>query len=140
MSRRIMKRWVVWSFGAIVLAAALLPVSDPLAAQTRALAMDVPVIPHEAVPDFFKNPPGIYTGENMGIATSSKGSIYIYHRANETRLFEYTPAGRLRARDRPQQLRLRLRALGARRRAGQHLGRRRRDRHARQVQSRRHRC
>ncbi len=53
----------------------------------------MPVIPHQAVPDFFKNPPGIYTGENMGIATSSKGSIYIYHRANETRLFEYTPRG-----------------------------------------------
>ena len=53
----------------------------------------MPVIPHEAVPNFFKNPPGIYTGENMGIATNSKGNIYIYHRANETRLFEYTPQG-----------------------------------------------
>ena len=53
----------------------------------------MPVIPHEVVPNFFKNPPGIYTGENMGIATSSKGSIYIYHRANETRLFEYSPQG-----------------------------------------------
>ena len=50
-------------------------------------------IPHEAVPNFFKNPPGIYTGENMGIATNSKGNIYIYHRAYETRLFEYTPQG-----------------------------------------------
>ena len=45
------------------------------------------------MPDFFKNPPGIYTGENMGIATNSKGNIYIYHRANETRLFEYSPKG-----------------------------------------------
>ena len=53
----------------------------------------MPVIPHEAVPNFFKNPPGIYTGENMGIATNSKGNIYIYHRANETRLFEYSPQG-----------------------------------------------
>ena len=50
-------------------------------------------IPHEAVPNFFKHSPGIYTGENMGIATNSKGNIYIYHRANETRLFEYTPQG-----------------------------------------------
>ncbi len=64
-----------------------------LAAQSRATATNVPVIPHEAVPNFFKNPPGIYTGENMGIATNSKGNIYIYHRANETRLFEYSPAG-----------------------------------------------
>jgi hypothetical protein len=53
----------------------------------------VPVIPHEAVPNFFKNPPGIYTGENMGISTNSKGQIYIYHRAYETRLFEYSPQG-----------------------------------------------
>ncbi len=108
----------------------------PLSAQTRATATNVPVIPHEAVPNFFKNPPGIYTGENMGIATNSKGNIYIYHRANETRLFEYTPAGRLHPRDRPEQLRLRLRALGARRRRGQHLGGRRRHRHAGQVQPR----
>ena len=45
-------------------------------------------------------------------------------------------AGQLRARDRPEQLRLRVRAFGARRRAGQHLGGRRRHRHAHQVQSR----
>jgi len=64
-----------------------------LAAQTRATATNVATIPHEAVPNFFKNPPGIYTGEHMGIATNSKGNIYIYHRANETRLFEYTPQG-----------------------------------------------
>ena len=64
-----------------------------IAAQTRATATNVPVIPHDAVPNFFKNPPGIYTGENMGIATNSKGNIYIYHRANETRLLEYTPQG-----------------------------------------------
>ena len=65
----------------------------PVSAQSRATATNVPVIPHEAVPNFFKNPPGIYTGENMGIATNSKGNIYIYHRANETRLFEYNPQG-----------------------------------------------
>src|SRR5829696_6297965 len=66
---------------------------EPLAAQTKALATDVPVITHQAVLNFFRNPPGIYTGENMGIATSSKGNIYIYHRANETRLFEYAAQG-----------------------------------------------
>jgi len=65
----------------------------PVLAQSQAKAQNVKVIPHESVPNFFKNPPGIYTGENMGIATNSKGNIYIYHRANETRLFEYTPQG-----------------------------------------------
>ena len=29
----------------------------------------------------------------MGIATNSKGNVYIFHRANETRLFEYSPQG-----------------------------------------------
>ena len=75
------------------LLAALIVGGGAVAAQTRATATNVATIPHEAVPNFFKNPPGIYTGENMGIATNSKGNIFIYHRANETRLFEYTPQG-----------------------------------------------
>ena len=54
-----------------------------------------PEIPFESVPNFFKKPAGIYTGENMGIATNSKGNIYIYHRAGETRLFEFA-AGHVR--------------------------------------------
>ena len=122
--------------GGLAVAVALAATGARLPAQTKATATNVPAIPHEAVPNFFKNSPGIYTGENMGIATNSKGNIYIYHRANETRLFEYTPAGRVHPRDRPQQLRLRVRALGARRRPGQHLGGRRRHRHAHQVQPR----
>ena len=77
----------------IALAGAASVTSPPVVAQSRATATNVPVIPHEAVPNFFKNPPGIYTGENMGIATNSKGNIYIYHRAYETRLFEYSPQG-----------------------------------------------
>ncbi len=80
---------------ALVCALALMGphLSRPLSAQSKATATNVPVIPHEAVPNFFKNPPGIYTGENMGISTNSKGQIYIYHRAYETRLFEYSPQG-----------------------------------------------
>ena len=88
-----MTRRVLSSLAAIAIAAVVLRPPEGVAAQTRATATNVPVIPHEAVPNFFKNPPGIYTGENMGIATSSKGAIYIYHRANETRLFEYSPQG-----------------------------------------------
>jgi DNA-binding beta-propeller fold protein YncE len=75
------------------MAAVAWPVHPPVAAQTRATATDVAVIPHEAVAGFFKHPPGIYTGENMGIATSSTGAIYVYHRAYETRLFEYGKDG-----------------------------------------------
>jgi hypothetical protein len=93
-----MKRCFLYCAGAVTLAAVVSlvwpTVSQPVAAQSRATATNVPVIPHESVPNFFKNPPGIYTGENMGIATNSKGNIYIYHRAYETRLFEYAPDGK----------------------------------------------
>src|SRR5258707_11194901 len=91
-----MKRYLTLALTPITiltLALAAGHLSRPVAAQTKATATGIPVIPHEAVPNFFKNPPGIYTGENMGIATNSKGQIYIYHRANETRLFEYSPQG-----------------------------------------------
>ena len=93
-----MKRCLIYFAGAIAVAAVVSlawpMASPPVAAQSRATATNVPVIPHESVPNFFKNAPGIYTGENMGIATNSKGNIYIYHRAYETRLFEYAPDGK----------------------------------------------
>ena len=84
-----MRRSLVCSLAGAVLAAAAWIAGPPLAAQSRATATDVAVIPHEAVDGFFKHPAGIYTGENMGVATSSTGAIYVYHRAYETRLFEY---------------------------------------------------
>jgi sugar lactone lactonase YvrE len=65
----------------------------PVLAQGRATVTNVPVIPWEAVPNFFKLPPGVYTGENMGIATNSKGHVFIYHRSGETRLYEYDEKG-----------------------------------------------
>ncbi len=82
------------SFAAYIALLGVVPLLySPLLAQSRAKATNIPLIPYESVPNFFKHPPGIYTGENMGIATNSNGNIYIYHRANETRLFEYTPQG-----------------------------------------------
>jgi len=80
-------------FSGLALAAALVATDSRLPAQTRATVTNIAVIPHDAVPNFFKNPPGIYTGENMGIATNSKGNIYIFHRAAETRLFAYSAQG-----------------------------------------------
>ena len=88
-----MKRLLPVLSMAAALVAGVAIASSSLLAQSRAKVTNVPVIPHEAVPNFFKHPPGIYTGENMGIATNSKGQIYVYHRANETRLFEYAPSG-----------------------------------------------
>ena len=92
-----MKRYLTFSVTALALACALAlvfaPYSRPVSAQSRATATNVSVIPWEPVPNFFKNAPGIYTGENMGISTDSKGNIYIYHRAYETRLFQYNAQG-----------------------------------------------
>ena len=88
-----MKRFILAVLAASSLAGVLTVTYSHVDAQTRAKATNVPVIPHESVPNFFKNKPGIYTGEHMGISTNSKGNIYIYHRANETRLFEYSPQG-----------------------------------------------
>ena len=115
-----MKRFITFSLTVVALMGALsvvfAPISRPVLAQSKATATNIPTIPWEAVPNFFKNPPGIYTGENMGISTNSKGNIYIYHRAYETRLFEYAPSGNF-VRE------IGLRALGPRRRPGQHLDR-----------------
>jgi sugar lactone lactonase YvrE len=88
-----MTRRIWWSLLAGVVALGVIRSVDPLSAQSRATATGVRELPYEAVPNFFKDPPGIYRGENMGIATSSRGNIYIYHRSNETRLFEYAPNG-----------------------------------------------
>ena len=64
-----------------------------LTAQTKATAENVPIIPHTSVPNFFKLPPDLYFGEGIGIATNSKGHIFVYHRSGDTRLFEFDANG-----------------------------------------------
>ncbi len=66
----------------------------PLMAQTKATAENVPIIPHTSVPNFFKLPADLYLGEGIGIATNSRGHIWVYHRSGDTRLFEFDPEGR----------------------------------------------
>ena len=78
---------------ALALAFVGVPLILQVGAQARATATNVPIIPHESVPNFFKLPPGVYTGENMGIATNSRGHIFIFHRSGETRLYEYDEKG-----------------------------------------------
>ena len=65
----------------------------PLVAQTKATAENVPIIPHTSVANFFKLPPDLYFGEGIGIATNSKGHVFVYHRSGDTRLFEFDPNG-----------------------------------------------
>ncbi len=75
------------------IAAVLLLGVIPLVAQTKATAENVSTIPHTSVPNFFKLPPDLYFGEGIGIATNSKGHVFVYHRSGDTRLFEFDPNG-----------------------------------------------
>ena len=83
-----MKRWLN---GFLVLSALL--AGDAGLAQTRAKAQNVPEIPFESVPNFLKMPPDVYLGESMGVARNSKGHILVYHRRDDTRLFEFDQNG-----------------------------------------------
>jgi hypothetical protein len=62
-------------------------------AQTKALAENVPILPHEPVEGFFKWPDGVYMGEGIGIATNSQGHVFVYTRTGDTRLFEFDADG-----------------------------------------------
>lgn len=52
-----------------------------------------PEIPFTVVPGFIKMPPGLYLGEGIGVATNSKGHVFVYTRSGETRLFEFDQNG-----------------------------------------------
>jgi NHL repeat len=82
-----MTRCLTWSLFILLLGA------HPLLAQTKAKAENVPEIPIVSVPNFFKLPPDLYFGEGIGIATNSKGHVFVYTRSGDTRLFEFDPNG-----------------------------------------------
>ena len=54
---------------------------------------DAPDIPFKVVPNFMKLPPNIYMGEGIGIATNSKGHIFVNTCAQQTRNFEFDQNG-----------------------------------------------
>src|SRR5262245_61183866 len=85
MRRTVMKRCLIVGACALLTAA-------PVWAESKAKAENVPVIPHEIHP-FLKMPPGLYLGEVMGVATNSKGSLFVYTRSAVTRLFEFDKNG-----------------------------------------------
>src|SRR5437762_10315222 len=62
-------------------------------AQAKATITAVPEIPFTTVPNFLKLPAGEYLGESVAVATNSKGNIYVYHRRDTTRLFEFDKNG-----------------------------------------------
>jgi hypothetical protein len=59
----------------------------------RAKAQNVPEIPFESVPNLLKWPANLYLGEGIGVATNSKGHLFVYTRSQRTRLFEFDPKG-----------------------------------------------
>jgi hypothetical protein len=51
-------------------------------------------IPFDSTPNLLKLPSGMYMGEGIGVATNSKGHIFVYTRSGEaSRLFEFNPDG-----------------------------------------------
>ena len=66
----------------ICLAVAILA-AQPAFGQTKAKAQNVPDIPYESVPGFLKLPPNLYLGEGIGVATNSKGHVFVYTRRRE---------------------------------------------------------
>src|SRR2546427_5438116 len=83
-----MRRYLI----ACAVASAVL-MTGHVSAQSKAKATNVPEIPFDSVPNFLKWPPGIYFGEGIGVATNSKGHVWVYTRSGETRLFEFDQNG-----------------------------------------------
>jgi len=90
---------------AVIAGAALLPVfaqaqsaspethATPKQLAQKATALDVAKIRYESVPNFLKMPRNLYMGEAMGVATNSKGHIFVFTRSAVTQLFEFDEQG-----------------------------------------------
>src|SRR6476659_4864583 len=61
--------------------------------QMKAKAENVPDIPYQSVPNFLKLPSTLYLGEGIGVATNSKGHVFVYTRSGDTRLLEFDQNG-----------------------------------------------
>src|SRR6187549_3828033 len=59
------------------------------ATSLRPKSIDAPDIKFEVVKDFMKLPPNVYMGEGIGIATNSKGHVFVNTCAQQTRNFEF---------------------------------------------------
>src|SRR5215216_5850830 len=75
------------------LAVVLLLTAAPLFAQSKAKVQNVPEIPYDSVPNALKLPDNLYFGEGIGVATNSKGHVFVYTRSGATRLFEFDQNG-----------------------------------------------
>ena len=82
-----MTRALMVTLGVLALAA------HTVSAQTKAKAENVPEIPYQSVPNFLKLPANVYLGEGIGVATNSKGHVFVYTRSGDTRLLEFDQNG-----------------------------------------------
>jgi len=82
-----MKRIVLSSMALALIAGA------PSFAQRKATVENVREIPFTSVPNYLKLPAGEYIGEAIGVATNSKGHVFVFHRSANTRLFEFDQGG-----------------------------------------------
>jgi len=83
-----MKRYLAYASAGVMLL-----VAGSAVAQQKATITGVPEIPFTAVPNFLKLPAGEYLGESVAVATDSKGNIYVFHRRDTTRLFQFDRSG-----------------------------------------------
>src|SRR5215468_2888070 len=96
--RPLMRRCFRFCFAVVALSAAQLPFVHgqdltPAQRSAKAKAQNVPEIPFDSAPNFLKLPPNLYLGEGIGVATNSKGHIFVYTRSQATRLFEFDAKG-----------------------------------------------
>lgn len=66
--------------------------TGPTWAQAKAKAA-TPEIPYDSVNFISKMPPGLYMGEGIGVATNSKGNVFVITRSGESRVFEFDRNG-----------------------------------------------
>src|SRR5678809_1209677 len=81
-----MTRILTWSVALAVAATSAF-------AQRKATIENVREIPYTSAPNFLKLPAGESLGESVAVATNSKGHIFVYHRRDTTRLFEFDRNG-----------------------------------------------
>ena len=67
---------------------------SPAQRAARAKAQNLPEITFDSAPNLLKLPPNLYLGEGIGVATNSKGHIFVYTRSQDTRLFEFDQNGK----------------------------------------------
>jgi len=93
MNRKTCLAWAVLAYAAPQFAQTPAEGLTPAQLSARAKAQNVPEIPFDSAPNFLKLPPNLYLGEGIGVATNSKGHIFVYTRSQATRLFEFDAKG-----------------------------------------------